>query len=154
VRLRRKHGLAWCLALASAAVLGTGASAAPDRNGVSPLLGVWKGDVVRVDEGTIIGRNVLTLRIGSARVGATFKAELPREPACTAQFKISKRTPTAWLAGIPRTPSGEGTNCGLAGVTDIYTKNAFTLTLLDNRRVRMMGLSRGVRVKATLFRRS
>jgi hypothetical protein len=109
--------------------------------------------VVRVHEGAIIGRNVLTLRIGSARVGATFKAELPREPACTAQFRIAKRTPTVWVAGVPRTPSGDGTDCVLAGFSDNYTENAFKLTLLDNRRLRVVGLSLGVRVQATLVRR-
>jgi hypothetical protein len=129
-----------------------GASARTDRPEASPLVGVWKGDVVRVHQRAIIGRNVLTLRIGSARVGATFGAELPRAPACTARFRIAERTRIAWIAGIPRTPSGEGTQCVLAGFTDIYTKNAFKLTLLDDRRLRVVGLSRGVRVQATLFR--
>jgi hypothetical protein len=121
--------------------------------GASPLLGVWRGDVVRVHEGAIIGRNVLTLRIGSARVGSTFAAELPRSPACTARFRISKRLtipPRVWVAGIPRSPSGDGRQCVLAGFWDGYTKDAFKLTLLDGRRLRVTGLSFGVRVQATL----
>ena len=148
-----KRGLAYSIALLSAAVLAAGASAQADRVGASPVLGVWKGDVVRVHEGAIIGRNVLTLRIGSARVGSTFIGELPRAPACAARFRIARRTSTAWIVGIPRTPSGEGTQCVLAGFSDGYTRDAFNLTLLDNRRLRLVGLSRGVRVQATLLLR-
>lgn len=90
-----KRVLACCLAFASAAAVSAGAEASTDRANVSPLLGVWKGDVVRVNDGAVIGRNVLTIRIGSARVGAMFKGELPRSPACTAEFRITKKvTPT------------------------------------------------------------
>ena len=107
---------------------------------------------MRIHDGAIIGRNVITLRIGSARVGATFKAELTRSPACTAGFRISKRiTPTVWIAGIPRIPAGDAYACALAGFSDAYTVDAFKLTLQDGRRLRVTGLSRGVRVQATLF---
>jgi len=148
-----KRCRAYCLAVVSAAVLTAGAAAHTDRAGASPVLGVWKGDVVRIHEGAIIGRNILTLRIGSARVGATFKAELPRSPKCTARFRISKRlTPTAWVAGIPRSPAGKGAACVLAGFNDAYTPDAFQLFLLNNRRLLLVGLSQGVRVQATLFR--
>lgn len=147
-------GAALVLGAPASAVLTAGAAAYTDRAGASPVLGVWRGDVVRVHEGAIIGRNVLTLSIGSARVGATFAAELPLAPACTAQFRIAKRTATAWVVGIPRTPRGDGTLCVLAGFSDIYTQNAFKLTLLDSRRLRLVGLSRGVRIQATLFRQS
>lgn len=117
-------------------------------------MGVWKGDVVRVHEGAIIGRNALTLTVGSVRVGSTFKAELPRAPACTAPIsRVAGRTPTGWVAGIPRIPAGDGAQCVLAGFGDADTMNAFKLTLFDNRRLRVVGLSRGVRVQATLFRR-
>ena len=148
-----RRGLAGCLAVAASAVVTAGAAAHTDRAGVPPLRGVWKGDVVRIHEGAIIGRNVLTLKIWSARVGATFKAELPRSPACTARFRITKRlAPTAWVAGIPRSPAGNGGACVLAGFNDAYTPDAFQLFLLDNRRLLLVGLSHGVRVQATLFR--
>ena len=96
--------------------------------------------------------SALTLRIGSARVGATFNAELPLAPACTAQFRISKRlTPKTWVVGIPRTLGGDRTQCVLAHFTDLYTRDAFKLELLDTRRLRLVGLSRDVHVQATLF---
>src|SRR5687767_5809578 len=110
-----KRALAYCLAILTTALLSSGAAAHSERADASPLLGVWRGDVVRIHEGAIIGRNVLTLRIGSARVGSTFSGELPRAPACTAQFRISKRIikPNSWIVGIPRAPSGDGRQCVL-----------------------------------------
>ena len=68
---------------------------------MSPLLGVWRGDVVRIYNGAIIRRNVLTLRIPSARVGSTFRGEIPSPPGCTATFRIAQRLPAAWI--VPET---------------------------------------------------
>jgi len=99
-----------------------------------------------------MGRNVMTTRIGSARIGATFTAELRRAPACTAQFRIARRTSAAWTLGIPRNPAGDGATCVFAHFSNAYVENAFTLTLLDSRRLRLVGLNRGVRVQATLTR--
>ena len=147
-----KRRVACCVAVVTALFLAAGAAAHSVRPGISPLLGAWRGDIVRIHNGAIIGRNVLTLRIGSARVGSMFKGELPRPPACTAQFRIAKRTDAkTWVVGLPRTLAGDGANCALAGFSDAYTKDAFKLILLDNRRLRLVGLSRGVRVQATLF---
>lgn len=142
-----------CLAAAGvAAFLAVGTDARSEAAAASPLVGVWKGDIVRIHNGAIIGRNVLTLRIGSARVGVTFKGELQRPPACTAQFRISKRIAArTWGVGLPRTPAGDGVNCVLAGFSDGYTRDAFKFVLLDNQRLRVTGLSHGVRVQATLF---
>ena len=91
--------------------------------------------------------------VGAAVICAgAFNAELPLAPACTAQFRISKRlTPKTWVVGIPRTLGGEGTQCVLAHFTDLYTRDAFKLELLDTRRLRLVGLSRDVHVQATLF---
>jgi hypothetical protein len=111
--------------------------------------------VLRIHNGAIIGRNVLTARIRSARVGAIFTGTLSRSPACSAQFRIAKRlAPKTWVVGIPRTPEGDGANCVLAGFSDVYTRDAFRFVPLDNRRLRVTGVSRGVRVQATLLRRS
>jgi hypothetical protein len=151
----RSKLLCWVAVVAAASFLGAETAGRSQSAAVSPLVGVWRGDVVRVYNRAVIGRNVLRVAVGSARVGSTFRGELLLPPTCTAQFRIAKRTaPRTWVVGIPRIPSGGGAQCVLAGFSDAYTRDAFKFILLDSRRLRVTGLSRGVRVQATLIRRS